>query len=470
MGSYVQFLKSRSQLADRAGVQPLVLPDYLFPFQRALTEWAIQQGRAGLFADCGLGKTPMELVWAENVRRHSERPVLVITPLAVSFQIVREAEKFGVEAGISRDGHVVAPVTVTNYERLEKFRSSDFGGVVCDESSAIKSFDGARRAIVTEFLRQIPYRLLGTATAAPNDYIELGTASEALGQLGYIDMLNRFFVNDQRTSDTRGRWRGSGMQTRNGAQLHVWEQKGWRFKGHAQDPFWRWVSSWARACRKPSDMGFPDDGFVLPPLEHRLHVVKARTLRDGELFDMPALGLHEEREELRRTIEERCEAAADCAKGDEAVVLWCNLNDEGTMLRRMIPDAVEISGSDQVEAKEEKLRGFSQGEVRVLITKAKIGGWGLNWQHCHRVVFFPSHSYEQYYQAVRRCWRFGQTRPVTVDVITTEGGANALANLQRKAERADAMFDALLRHMNDAVRAEGAPEFGKAMEVPAWLR
>ncbi len=466
MGSYAEFLESKTQLADGGGFAPLDIPSHLFPFQRVLTEWAVRQGRAGLFADCGLGKTPMELAWADNVRRFSGQPVLVVTPLAVGFQVVREAEKFGVEAAISRDGRVAGPITVTNYERLEKFHSSDFGGVVCDESSAIKSFDGVRRAIVTEFLRQIPYRLLGTATAAPNDYIELGTASEALGQLGYMDMLNRFFVNDQRTSDVRGRFQRRIFGDHKVVQR---PDKGWRFKGHAQDPFWRWVSSWARACRKPSDMGFPDDGFVLPPLEHRLHVVKARTLRDGELFDMPALGLDEEREELRRTIEERCEAAAECAKGNESVVLWCNLNDEGKLLRKLIPDAVEISGSDEVEAKEAKLRDFSQGNTRVLITKPKIGGWGLNWQHCHRVVFFPSHSYEQYYQGVRRCWRFGQTRPVTVDMITTEGGSNALANLQRKAEQADAMFDALLLHMNDALRVKSGQEFEKAMEVPAWL-
>jgi hypothetical protein len=465
--SYEEFLESKLQLADGGGFAPLEIPDYLFPFQRTLTEWAIRQGRAGLFADCGLGKTPMELVWADNVHRFTGKPVLLVTPLAVGFQVVREAEKFGVEAAISRNGSVAGPITVTNYERLEKFHSDDFGGVVCDESSAIKSFDGVRRAIVTEFLRRVPYRLLGTATAAPNDYIELGTASEALGQLGFMDMLGRFFVNDQRTADVRGRFQRRIFGDHKVVQG---PEKGWRFKGHAEDPFWRWVASWARACRKPSDMGFSDDGFVLPPLVHELHSVSARTLRDGELFDMPALGLDEEREELRRTISERCEAAAECAQGNESTVVWCNLNDEGRRLRQLIPGSVEISGADTIESKEQKLRDFSQGDTRVLITKPKIGGWGLNWQHCHRVVFFPSHSYEQYYQAVRRCWRFGQTSPVTVDIITTEGGANALANLQRKAKRADMMFDALLKHMNDALGVRSGQEFETEMEVPAWLR
>jgi hypothetical protein len=461
VSEYASFLVSKRQLADAGGFEPVSLPDFLFPFQRALTEWAIRQGRAGLFADCGLGKTPMELVWADNVHRHTGKPVLIVTPLAVGFQTATEAVKFHEEAAISRDGKVTAPITITNYERVEKFDASKFGGVVCDESSAIKSFDGVRRAIVTEFLREIPYRLLGTATAAPNDYIELGTASEALGQLGFMDMLNRFFINDQRTSDVRGKYHGKGI----GGQ-----ETGWRFKGHAQEAFWRWVSSWARAMRKPSDMGFEDEGFLLPPLTTTTHIVKAKTLREGDLFDMPAIGLHEEREELRRTIDERCEAAAEVSGGTEAVVVWCNLNDEGARLRRMIPDAVEVSGADEIEEKEEKLRAFSTGQTRVLITKPKIGGWGLNWQHCHRIAFFPSHSYEQYYQAVRRCWRFGQTSPVSVDILTTEGGTHALANLQRKAERADAMFDALLRYMNDAlgVRHPYAP--ANDMEVPAWLR
>ena len=465
MSGYASFLESKRQLADAGGFEPVSLPDFLFPFQRALTEWAIRQGRAGLFADCGLGKTPMELVWADNVHRHTGKPVLIVTPLAVGFQTATEAVKFHEEAAISRDGKVTAPITITNYERLEKFDASKFSGVVCDESSAIKSFDGVRRAIVTEFLREIPYRLLGTATAAPNDYIELGTASEALGQLGFMDMLNRFFINDQHTSDVKG---GRG---KNGARGRWGDSSGgWRFKGHASEAFWRWVSSWARAMRKPSDMGFEDDGFILPPLTTNVHIVKAKTLREGDLFDMPAIGLHEEREELRRTIEERCEAAAEVSGGTDAVVVWCNLNDEGARLRRMIPGSVEVSGADEIEEKEEKLRAFSTGQTRVLITKPKIGGWGLNWQHCHRIVFFPSHSYEQYYQAVRRCWRFGQRSPVSVDILTTEGGTHALANLQRKAERADAMFDALLRYMNDAlgVRHPYAP--ANDMEVPAWLR
>lgn len=454
---YEAFLDAKSQLGESGGFDPIDLPDYLFDFQRLLTDWAIRQGRAGIFADCGLGKTPMELVWAHNVHLHTGKPVLLVTPLAVGFQIKAESEKFHVEAEISRHGAVTAPITITNYERLEKFNPHDFGGVVCDESSAIKAFDGVRRAIVTEFLRQMPYRLLGTATAAPNDYIELGTASEALGQLGYIDMLNRFFINGQRTSDTRATGR-FGAKNR----------EGWRFKGHAQDSFWRWVSSWARAIRKPSDYGFSDEGFTLPSLEYRTHMVEAHTPRPGALFDVPASGLNEEREVTRRTIIERCEAAASALADAECAVGWCHLNDESKLLSKLL-GAVEVTGSDSIEAKEEKLQAFSRGEVKRLVTKPSLGAWGLNWQHCHRMSYFPSHSYEQMYQAVRRSWRFGQREPVTIDVIITDGGRGILENLQRKAIQADGMFTSLVQHMNNAISVQRSEEFDIPLEVPEWL-
>ena len=463
MTAYQGFLAAKSQLAHPGGFEPTHLPDFLFPFQRHLVEWAVRQGRGGVFADCGLGKTPMELVWAQNVHEHTGKPVLLVTPLAVGFQIAQEAVKFNVEAAISRTGKVAAPVTITNYEQLEKFNPDDYGGVVCDESSAIKAFDGVRRAIVTEFMRMVPYRLLGTATAAPNDYIELGTSSEALGELGHMDMLNRFFTNKNKTSDTKGHWRGY-------AAPRQFDQGGWRFKGHAPEPFWRWVASWARALRKPSDYGFSDDGFDLPPLEYRTRVVEARTVKEGTLFDVPAVGLREEREEIRRTMHERCEAAADALADAKSGVAWCHLNDESVLLTKLIPDAVEVTGSDPLEAKEEKLRAFSNGEIPFLVSKPKLGAWGLNWQHCHRVVYFPNHSFESMYQAVRRCWRFGQQHPVTVDVITTEGGKGTLANLQRKATQADEMFSALVRHMSQAETVERRNDFNTPIEVPKWLR
>jgi hypothetical protein len=356
---------------------------------------------------------------------------------------------------------VAAGLTITNYERLEKFDRADFGGVVCDESSAIKSFDGTRRALVTDFLRKMPYRLLCTATAAPNDYIELGTASEALGELGYMDMLGRFFVNDNRTSDTKGRYRGFHAPRQ-------WAGPQWRFKGHAEVPFWRWVAGWARAMRRPSDMGFDDDGFVLPPLDHREHIVTARQAPTDTLFDLPAIGLQEEREEQRRTLVERCEQAATLIDHDEPAVAWCHLNAEGDLLTRLIPDAEQISGSDSIERKEDLLTAFSRGDLRVLVTKPRIGAWGLNWQHAAHMTMFPSHSYEQYYQAVRRMWRYGQTRPVVVDIVATEGSKGTLANLQRKADQADRMFTALVAHMNDAVRVERSA-YTNRVEVPSWL-
>ncbi len=450
--AYADFLERRVQLDGMHGFEPEWMPDFLFPFQRTLVEWAQRKGRAAVFADCGLGKTPMQLVWAENVYRHTGKPVLIVTPLAVSYQTQHEAEKFGVDAATSRGGKPAATVTITNYERLHLFDTEDYGGVVCDESSAIKAFDGVRRALVTQFMLKHRYRLLCTATAAPNDYTELGTSSEALGYLGYMDMLARFFVNSQRNS-VGGRYHG--------------QEAAWRFKGHAEHPFWRWVSSWARAMRKPSDFGFDDDGFVLPPLEHRQHVIAARTAREDTLFDLPALGIREERDEARRTITERCETAAELLADADTAVAWCQLNAEGDLLTRLIDGAVQVSGTDDSDRKEEVLAAFSRGEIRVLVTKPVIGAWGLNWQHCNRMTFFPSHSYEQYYQAVRRSWRFGQTRPVLVDIVTTEGGVNALKNLQRKAAQADRMFETLVAHMLDALSIERV-SYEQDVEVPAW--
>ena len=453
--SYAEFLARRAQLTSAGGFEPEGLPGHLFDFQRHLTEWAVRQGRGALFADCGLGKTPMELAWAEQVYRHTGKPVLILTPLAVGFQVIHEAEKFGHDAALSRDGSTPAPITVTNYEQLVKFDTADFAGVVCDESSILKSYDGVTRTLVTEFMRRTPYRLLGTATAAPNDWIELGTSSEALGGLGHIDMLTRFFTNKQRTTSSRGRGTSA-------------DQVKWRLKGHAEEPFWRWVSSWARAMRKPSDYGYADERFHLPALDVRHTVVKATRPPDDALFDVPAFGLREEREEARRTLAERCEAGAAALAGAESGVAWCHLNDESSLLAALIPGAVEITGSDQPEAKEEKLAAFSDGQIRFLVTKPSIGAWGLNWQHSHRATYFVSHSYEQWYQAVRRMWRFGQTQPVQVDVIASEGGRNALANLQRKASQADAMFTALVEHMNQARDIDRAT-YDTEIEVPTWL-
>lgn len=456
MTSYAEFLARKAQLANSGGFEPVSLPSHLFDFQRSLVEWAVREGRGAIFADCGMGKTPMSLAWAEQVHHHAGKPVLFLTPLAVGFQVVAEAEKFGHEAARSRDGSITAPVVVTNYEQLGKFSPDDFAGVVCDESSILKSFDGVTRAAVTEFMRRVPYRLLATATAAPNDWTELGTSSEALGGLGYMDMLTRFFTNKQRSNTLRSSFAAAGRDV------------GWRLKGHAAEPFWRWVASWARAIRRPSDFEFDDSAFRLPALDIREVTVEASRPADGTLFDVPALGLREEREENRRTLTERCEAAAAALTTSSRGVAWCHLNDESDLLTRLIPGAVEVTGSDSPEAKEDKLTAFTRGDIPYLVTKPAIGAWGLNWQHANHMTYFPTHSYEQWYQAVRRMWRFGQTNPVRVDVIATEGGRNVLANLTRKAAAADEMFTALVAHMNDA-RAVDPHDYSTRIEVPAWL-
>jgi hypothetical protein len=452
---YLRFLERKAQAGADSGFDPLWMPDFLFDFQASVVDWAVRKGRAAIFADCGLGKTPMGLVWASNVARKTSRPVLYLTPLAVASQTKREADKFGIDAYVSKDGTLAPHIVIANYERLHYFNAADFAGVVCDESSILKSFAGARRGEITTFMRKVPYRLLQTATAAPNDYVELGTSSEALGYMGHMDMLNRFFKNDLNNS-AQGRMRGEVIK--------------WRLKGHAEVPFWRWVCSWARAIRRPSDLGFDDSRFVLPPLVETEHLVEAQTLADGMLFALPAVGLKEQREERRRTTQERCERVAAIVNGTgQPALVWCHLNDEGDELARMIPDAVQVAGGDSDDMKEARLEWFAQGKARVLVTKPKIGAWGLNFQHCNHVTFFPSHSFEQYYQAVRRCWRFGQLRPVQVDIVTTEGERGVMRNLQRKAGQADAMFSRLVAEMNNALRIERDNNMTKRMETPAWL-
>ena len=457
--NYDQFIETKAQLADDAGFAPSWLPSCLFDFQSHLTDWACRKGRAALFEDCGLGKTLQQLVWAENVVRHTNKPVLILTPIAVGIQTVKEGEKFQIEAHRSSDGTVRPNITVTNYERLHHFNPQDFSGVVCDESSILKNFDGSTKAAVTEFLRTIPYRLLCTATAAPNDYIEFGTSSEALGSLGYMDMLGMFFKNEQNSLHPTMRGRGNS----------AWYGVKWRFKAHAERPFWRWLCSWARAIRKPSDLGFDDTRFALPLLQVQQTIVKAGRPMEGFLFAVPAVGLSEQRQERRHTIESRCEAAAEKAAQHPRSVAWCQLNDEGDLLERLIPDAVQVSGKDSDEEKEEKLQAFADGKIPRLVTKPVLAGFGLNWQHCGHVTFFPSHSFEQYYQSIRRCWRFGRTEPVTVDLITTEGEANVMSNLQRKQESAEQAFAQIVTHMTEELKINRASYSGTEERIPAWL-
>lgn len=471
--SYEEFIYEKGQLGGQFGFDPVFVPDWLFPFQKSLIEWSTSLGRAAVFADCGLGKTAMQLVWAENVKRKSGKPVLILTPLAVGAQTVREAKRFGIEAERSRDGSATAGITVANYEKLHLFSPDDFGGVACDESSIIKHATGATQKAVTRFMSKLKFRSLWTATAAPNDYTELGTSSEALGGLTSSEMLTRFFKQmDQKTTDQyEKKVQNLEKQANHFGKLSFRVSQainGWRLKGHAHDHFWRWVCSWARACRKPSDIGFSDAGFELPDLIEREHMVTPKTPADGMLFTLPAFGLKEEREERRRTMKERCQLVADLVSHDRPAVVWCHMNDEGDMLEDMISNSVQVSGSTEDDEKEAAYEDFQTGKVRVLITKPKIGAWGLNWQHCNHVVTFASHSYEQYYQSIRRCWRFGQKSPVTVDIIASEGEVRVRENMARKSAQADKMFTELVGHMRNAISLQRETKT-ITPKIPSWI-
>lgn len=475
---YQNFLKGKIHYGEFSGFDPLGIPDNLFDFQKSLTTWAIKKGRAAIFADCGLGKSFMQLVWAENIVRKTNRNVIIFTPLAVAQQTVKEGEKFGIECRKSDDGRPAGKITVTNYEKLHLFDHNDYVGVVCDESSILKSYSGATRKLITRFTIKKPYRLLCTATAAPNDYIELGTSAEALGELSYSDMLARFF----KYLDDKGQKKENRLQSQADNAIsnepsyyqklsyRVSQSIGqWRLKHHAVQEFWRWVASWARACRMPSDLGFDDGDFILPPLIEKDHVIAPSSPPPGMLFNLPAAGLHDERQERKRTLQDRCEYIASLVDHDKQAVVWCHMNDEGDTLEKIIPDAKQIAGRTPDEKKIELYQDFQNGSLRVLVIKPKIGAWGLNWQHCSHIVTCVSHSYEQYYQSIRRCWRFGQKNPVHLDVIATEGEIRVLQNMRKKSERAEIMFSELVKEMNAALSIEKKDVYTRKMEVPSWL-
>jgi len=367
----------------------------------------------------------MQLEWARQVAGHTGGKVLVLAPLAVAAQTVREAHKFGVPAVQAREPRGIDPsaaIVVTNYERLDRFADLSWRGVVLDESSILKSFDGKTRERLTRWARQVPFRLCATATPSPNDYEELGGHSEFLDVLTRRQMLAEFFIND-------------GISAAH-----------WRLKGHAQSQFWRWIRSWAVALRSPADLGYDASGFELPPLNTSVVTVDADAVSEDRLFAVPVSTLSERRQARRESIAERVRAAADIVNShDEACVVWCDLNEESTSLAAAIPDAVDVRGAHTPDEKETRLLAFTNGNVRVLITKPSIGGWGLNWQHCHRQVFVGlSDSYESYYQAVRRCWRYGQTHPVEVTIIASNREQAVLDNVQRKQRQAEQMFENLV--------------------------
>jgi hypothetical protein len=449
--NYQQFIERKSQVGNMSGFEPIWIPDFLFDFQKSLVDWAIQKGRAGIFAGCGLGKTPMQLAWADNVVRHTNKPVLILTPLAVAAQTVREGAKFGIECKRSLDGTLSGKIIVANYDRLHYFNPHEFAGVVADESACMKDFDSKRTADVTEFMRTVNYRLLCTATPAPNDYVELGTSAEALGELGSRDMITKFF-RQQTAKDHLG-----------------WGRTKYILKGHAVHDFWRWVCSWGRAVRKPADLGFENGDFDLPELKTTEHVIQTAKPRPGLLFPLPAITMQEERAERRHTINERCELVDELVKAHDSSLVWCHLNPEGDLLAKLIPDSAQISGADADESKEEKILAFISGQIKRLISKPVILCWGLNFQHCAHETFFPSHSFEQFFQAVPRCWRFGQKRIVHVDMVTSEGERGVLENLQRKAKQADLMFEQLVLLMNDHLNIRRTNPFTNQAEAPPWI-
>lgn len=423
--NYDAFLENKRIKDAPTGIDPGPVCDAAFPFQADIVKWALRKGRAAIFADCGMGKTLMMLEWARQVPGR----VLILTPLAVAAQTCAEARKFGIDgvahARTGDDG--ASKIVVTNYDMLQHFDTSAFSGVVLDESSILKAFDGKTRSALIEAFAQTPFRLCCTATPAPNDFMELGNHAEFLGAMSYVEMLSMFFVHD-------------GGET----------QK-WRLKGHAEDEFWAWVCSWAVMLRRPSDLGYDDSAFILPPKTVQEIRVETHECLDGYLFPTEAQTLQERIGARRDTVAQRVAACAEIVNASERpFIVWCNLNSEADALRKAIPDAVEIRGSDAPDKKESALLDFVNGRTRVLVTKPSIAGHGMNFQHCADMAFVGlSDSYEQYYQAVRRCWRFGQTREVNVYLICADVEGAVRANLERKDAEANAMADGMLEHMRD---------------------
>jgi hypothetical protein len=425
---YQDYIETKRVSFESSGLFPESLNPNLFDWQESVVRWALAKGRACLFEDCGLGKTIQQLAWAEQIPGN----VLILTPLAVAEQTEREAHRFGINARVDREGIIDSQITITNYEQMQKFDMGDFTGLVLDESSILKAQTGKIRTSIIDQSAHIPYKLACTATPAPNDHIELGNHSEFIGVMPTNEMLARFFVHDAaKTQD-------------------------WRIKGHAKSDFWAWVASWAMMIRTPEDIGFDGSGLELPALETLEHFIPTGIVQEGELFAMPVTSLNDQRRARKHTISDRVSCVADLANdSDEPWVIWCELNQEGDDLASMIPDAVQVSGADSDESKRSKLLGFQDGTHRVIVTKPKIAGFGMNWQHCRNVAFVGlSHSWEQYYQSVRRCWRFGQDRDVYVHIVSTDIEAAVLKNIKKKQSQADEMASEMIEHMRGTMIEE----------------
>lgn len=455
--TYNDFLEKKKHLIGNYGFNANYIPDIAFDFQKYIIEKSVKKGRIAIFADTGLGKTLIQISIANNIIRETNKKVLILTPLAVAFQFIIEAEKLGIDdIEYSKDGHHTKKIVICNYERLHYFNSDDFIGVILDESSILKNFDGKIKNAITAFIKKVPYRYLSTATPSPNDFIELGTSSEALGYMGYMDMLTKFFKNNQNSVDSNNRNIGEKFY----------------LKPHAETDFFAWVNQWSIMVKMPSDLGFNNDRYNLPKLIVHKHLVKNQSLFDinGQIsmFVPIAKSMTEVRLEQKQTEEKRCVKAVELAK-DKTSVYWCNTNQESSYLKNMDKDAVEIIGSQSIDKKEEILLAFANGEIKRLITKAKMTGMGLNWQHCNHTVFFPTWSYEQYYQSIRRFWRFGQKSDVTVDMVVSDGQTRVLQTLEQKTQKAIDLYENLTKNVNQDFTHK-LKEFNQTIIKPNFIK
>jgi ERCC4-related helicase len=454
--NYQEFLESKKHTIGNFGFDANYIPDIAFDFQKAIIQKAVKKGRMAIFADTGLGKTLMQVSIAQNIVNHTGGKVLILTPLAVAFQFILEAEKLGItDIEYSKDGKHSKSIVICNYERLHYFDKKEFSGVILDESSILKNFDGKIKNQVTSFVKKIPYRFLSTATPSPNDFIELGTSSEALGYMGYMDMLTKFFKNNMASI---------AKQSRNIGEKYY-------LKPHAEKSFFAWVNQWSIMVKMPSDLGYDNSRYELPELITKKHVVKNNSTVDVDgqikMFTFVAKSFREIRHEQKQTLEDRCKKAVELAKGKTSVY-WVNLNEESSLIASLDSEAVEITGSMSIEKKESILMDFAEGKIKRLITKAKMTGMGLNWQHCNHSVFFPTYSYEQYYQAIRRFWRFGQKNNVTIDLVISDGQTRILEALQQKTEKAIQLYENLTKNVN-SVYSETIKRFDNEIIKPKFL-
>ena len=454
---YQEFLRAKKHSSGDYGFEPVWMPNDAFDFQEAIITKCIKKGRYGAFADTGLGKTLVQLSLAYNVVKKTNKRVLILTPLAVAFQFLNEAERIFIDdIEQSKDGKFSKKIVVANYERLHLFNPDDFECVMLDESSILKNFQGSTRDSIVAFIKKVKYRFLSTATPSPNDFIELGNSSEALGYMGYMDMLTKFFKSNQSSVDSNNRNIGEKFY----------------LKPHAERDFFAWVNQWSIMVKRPSDLGFSDERYQLPNLIINSHIVhnKETWCINGQnsLFATPAKTMSEVRVEQKQTTQERCEKAVELARGKTSVY-WCNTNDESAALKNLDSGATEILGSMSIDKKEEILISFAKGDIDRLITKASMTSMGLNWQHCNHTVYFPTWSYEQYYQAIRRFWRFGQSRDVTVDLVISDGQERVIEALQQKTEKAIQLYENLVKNANRDF-TQLTKEFNQTAKLPEFLK